>query len=393
MKSPATKRKPKDGVSFKKLPAKHSQRRKGYLWMVESRLNGKRARKFFRHDEAEKRDKHVENINESIDKLAKKDRPVITDHKLLEEASRAAKRLADYGKTISEAADFYLEYLGTEAERDSTPVSTVVKRFLSEKQREGVSTRHYQDLKNRLARFEKEYGETPIASLDRNAISEWTLALELAPQSKVNFRRVLSNLFAYAVKTGIIPVNPVRDAATVKVRRKKAEILTDEEVKKLVESCPDSVLPAIVLMVFCGIRNNEVFRLEWQEIDWEDNTIEISAEKAKRESHARHVSIPNNAAEWLRPLAKTRGPIANFKKFHTFTKALQEARTAAGWKPGKWPDNALRKTFISCHYESFGSIDETAKQAGTSVAVIHRYYRRLIKKAKAEKLWEIIPKE
>jgi len=54
---------------------------------------------------------------------------------------------------------------------------------------------------------------------------------------------------------------------------------------------------------------------------------------------------------------------------------LQDARALAGWDVVTWPANALRKTFISCHYESFGSVDSTAKEAGTSVAMIHAHYR------------------
>ena len=112
----------------------------------------------------------------------------------------------------------------------------------------------------------------------------------------------------------------------------------------------------------------------------------------KREGHARHVTIPENALEWLRPLAKRRGKIANFRDFDEYTRRLQDARALAGWDVGEWPPNALRKTFISCHYESFGSVDRTAKEAGTSVAMIHTHYRKLVKKRDADRLWEIRPK-
>ena len=359
--------------------------------MVEARLGGTRSRKFFKHNEAEERDKHVEELEGKLEKLAKGDRPILNDEKLLEQAARAAKALEPHGKSLADAAAFYLAHLEAEASRDATTVSEMKKRLLDEREREGVSDRHYGDLKSRLARFCGEFGDTPIASLDRNAISKWILALDVAPQTKVNYRRVLSNLFSYAVKTGVIPTNPVRDTANVRVRRKKAIILTPDEVSTLLSHCPDNVLPAVALMVFCGIRNGEVFRLDWSEIDWEDGTIEISAEKAKREGHARHVTIPENARAWLLPHAKTRGAIADFVNLYAFTKALQDTRKAAGWKPGAWPENALRKTFISCHYESFGSIDETAKQAGTSVGIIHRHYRKLIKQKVAERLWKIRP--
>lgn len=359
--------------------------------MVESRLDGKRSRKFFRHNQSELRDSYVAEVSTSIETLAKRDRSIISDEVLLEQAARAMASLSPYGKNLLDATAFYIAHLETEASRDATTVSEISQRFLDEKEREGVSERHLRDLRNRIGRFGQKFGDVPISSLDRTAISEWILGLTVAPQTKVNFRRVLSNLFSHAVRSGIIESNPVRDAAKVKVRRKKTEILSPEEVASLLAHCPSNVLPATVLMVFCGVRNGEVFRLRWQDIDWEDNTVEVSAENAKREGHARHTAIPENAQEWLQPHAKTRGPIAPFESFHVFTKALQDARASAGWSPGEWPENALRKTFISCHYESFGSIDETAKQAGTSVGIIHRHYRKLIKKTVAEKLWDIRP--
>lgn len=381
----------KDSVKVKELPKDHSQRKKGYRWIVESRLGGTRSRKFFRHNESAKRDIFLEDLKDRMDSLAKTDRAILSDRRLLEEAARADRALSPHNKSISDAVAFYLDHLESEAKRDATPVSEIAKKFLDEKEREGVSESHYSDLRIRISRFERTFGETPISAIGRNQINDWILGLAVAPQTKVNFRRVLSNLFAYASRAGIIQTNPVRDTANVRVRRRKTEILAPEEVANLLAHCTEETLPSVLLMVFCGIRVGEVARLEWQEIDWEDSSIEITAEKAKREVHARHVDIPSNAVEWLRPIAKQRGAIVPFKTRHTFTKALQDVRSLAGWQPGEWPKNALRKTFISCHYESFGSIDETAKQAGTSVGIIHRHYRRLIKKKEAKRLWGLHP--
>jgi integrase len=277
------------------------------------------------------------------------------------------------------------------AKHDATPLSAVVKKFLDEKERGGLSQVHLADLKNRIARFEITFGKTPIAGIHRNDIADWLHALPLAPQSKVNFRRVLGNVFSYAVRAGSITVNPVTATSAPKVRRKRAVILTPAEVKQLLNASPADTLPALILMTFCGVRNREMFRLDWSCVDWEDGTLEITAEEGKREGHARHVTIPANALEWLRPLAKKRGQIAAFRDFDEYTRRLQDARAVAGWDVGEWPANALRKTFISCHYETHGSIDSTAKEAGTSVGMIHTHYRKLIKKKEADKLWEILP--
>lgn len=392
MQNTETKRsKASDPVKTRELSKKHSQRKAGYRWIVETRIGGKRSRKFFRHDESEERDKFIADETERIAAVAKSDRALVTDEALLTEAANAHKTLKPYGKSLSEAVAFYVQHLDAMAKHDATPLSAVVKRFLDEKEREGLSQVHLADLKNRIARFELTFGEKPIAGIHRNDIAGWLNELPLAPQSKINFRRVLGNLFAYAVRAGNIAVNPVTATNPPKSRRKRAVILTPEEVEKLLNSSPAETLAPLVLMTFCGIRNREMFRLDWASVDWEDGTLEITADQGKREGHARHVTIPANALEWLRPLAKKRGKIANFRDFDEYTRRLQDARAAAGWDVGAWPANALRKTFISCHYETHGSIDETAKQAGTSVSMIHAHYRKLIKKRDAEKLWNILP--
>lgn len=398
MQPSATKRiKASEPVKCRELSKKHSQRKAGYLWIVETRVGGKRSRKFFRHDESEKRDEFIADESARVSAVAKSDRALATDETLLTEAASAHKALLPYGKTLTDAVSHYVQYLAAMAKHDATPLATVVKRFLDEKEREGLSDVHLADLKNRIARFEITFGESPIASIDRNAIAAWLNDLPLAPQSKINFRRVLGNLFSYAVRAGNITVNPVTATSPPKSRRKRVEIITPEEVEKLLNASPAKTLPALVLMSLCGIRNKEMFRLDWTAVDWEDSTIEVSAEEGKREGHARHVTIPSNALEWLRPHAKKRGFIferGNLSKkleFDEYTRRLQDARTLAGWPVGEWPENALRKTFISCHYETHGSIDETAKQAGTSVAMIHTHYRKLIKKREAEKLWKIRP--
>lgn len=359
--------------------------------MVETRIGGKRSRKFFRHDESEKRDKFMADEHARLAAVAASDRALVTNEALLTEAANAHKTLQPYGKSLVDAVSFYVQHLEAMAKHDATPLATVVKRFLDEKEREGLSDVHLTDLKNRIARFEITFGEKPIAGIHRNDIAAWLNELPLAPQSKINFRRVLGNLFSFAVRAGNIAINPVTATNPPKSRRKRAVILTPEEVEKLLKASPAETLPALVLMTFCGIRNREMFRLDWAAVDWDDGTIEITAEQGKREGHARHVSIPAAALEWLRPHAKKRGKIADFRDFDEYTRRLQDARALAGWEVGKWPENALRKTFISCHYETHGSIDETAKQAGTSVAMVHKHYRKLIKKKEADKLWQILP--
>jgi integrase len=394
MKAAATTRRTKDWVKVKELgPASTHRKKHGFRWLVESRLSGKRSRRYFHTGDADKRDAFAREMESKIDSLSKEARDILTDPKLLEETSRAMKHLASHGASITAAVEHYIKHLEEIAERDSTPVEVVVSDFLGMKEKEGVSPDHYADLRIRLSRFERDFGEKPIAGIKRKEVKAWLMGLPVELQTKVNFRNVLSNLFAHACDKEHIPSNTAAGIKLGKLRRKKIEIITSEEAETLLAHCTEETLPATILMLFCGIRVGEVARLDWRDIDWEDSTIEVDEENAKCAGHGRFVDIPANAIEWLIPLKKLRGAIVPFNKRDGFAKAMREIRALAGWKPGEWPKNALRKTYISCHYGTHESADKTAKQAGTSTTMIHKHYKKPMKKSKAERLWGILPNQ
>ena len=151
------------------------------------------------------------------------------------------------------------------------------------------------------------------------------------------------------------------------------------------------LLPAVVLVVFGGVRNSEVCRLDWMDINLRKSTCEITADKAKCAVHARISGLPENAIAWLRPLAKHRGPIAPFASEDMFNAALKELRKDAGWRAGNWPRNALRATCISAHVASYQNVGATALWAGTSEAVIHRNYREVLAKDDGDAHFDVFP--
>lgn len=212
-----------DSVKWSEIPKNHKSREVGgYRWKVEARLNGKRMRRFFQHDESEKRDLCIKKFESLIEQQAKDDREILADSELLRKAASSQKKLESYGKTLTEAVDFYLEHLKASEQRDTTPIEKVIANFLEEKRREEVSELHLTDLRQRLARFSKSFPKRAIVSFTRNEISEWILSLSVGPQAKINQRRILHNLFQFVDDGELITSNPVSTAAKgIKVRRKK----------------------------------------------------------------------------------------------------------------------------------------------------------------------------
>src|SRR4029450_5403864 len=92
-------------------------------------------------------------------------------------------------------------------------------------------------------------------------------------------------------------------------------ILSVNEAARLLEAAaaPD-VLPYIAIGLFAGLRTAELERLDWSEIDFESDLIEVTAAKSKT-AQRRFVTLQPNLREWLLPYRKLKGYVAPQENF------------------------------------------------------------------------------
>src|SRR5207247_8917455 len=115
-------------------------------------------------------------------------------------------------------------------------------------------------------------------------------------------------LFSYAASRRMIDANPVLHTAKPKLLDNPPEIFTVDELRSLLESAqsiaPD-VVPMLAIRTFAGLREAEIERLDWNEVDLARGHIEVTAAKAKS-ARRRTVPILPNLAAWLRRYAGTK---------------------------------------------------------------------------------------
>ena len=387
MKRKALKRRDRSGVvKFTEINKGTNERKRGYVWVVRY---GNRQRKFFRHNEAKKRDQFVDKQNEARLLLAEKDRGIVSDAETMEAAARGKELLKPFKKKIGDAVEFYLAHLEALEGLNSTTVSEVRRDFLDCLEQNGTSADHYNTLKLRTARFEKSFGDVAISSITTDMVLKWINGLDgLENLTKNHFRSALLNMFNFAADVmAVIETNPVEKVKKWKVAKKENILLTNDETMGILENAPVELLPAFVLMAFCGVRVAEVRRLKWSDIIWSKKSVRIAATSAKN-SRGRHVDIPDNAIEWLTQFKDESGLISKFQTKTTFDKVARKVREAAGVTKYR---NGFRKTFISCHYEKYEDINNTAKQAGNSVKVIETHYKQLVTNEDAVAYFNIRP--
>jgi integrase len=97
--------------------------------------------------------------------------------------------------------------------------------------------------------------------------------------------------------------NPAAEIQKAKEIDAPPGILTVQQTARLLEAASPELLPYVAIAAFAGLRRAELERLDWSNIHFDDNLIEVTAQKSKT-ARRRFVKIQPNLREWLLPLRK-----------------------------------------------------------------------------------------
>jgi integrase len=299
----------------------------------------------------------------------------------------ARKKLAEYGETINDAVKFRVDHLDR-VRRHGITVAQLTNEVIEAKRRDGRSRVYLRDLRYRLARFVQDFKDRSIAGITVDELDDWLRALPYSPQSRTNYRRIIGLLFGYAEGRGIIDRNPIPRTAKPKLIDKAPEIFKVDELRALLEAAtraaPD-VVPMLAIGAFAGLREAEIQRLDWHEIDLARGHIEVKAAKAKS-ARRRIVPIQPNLAGWLRPYAGRSGQVVPAGARRKLDRVREEAGLA------RWPQNGLRHSFASYRLAAIHDAPRVSAELGhTSPQMLYSTYRELVLPEEADRYWKIGP--
>lgn len=346
---------------------------------VRRKVGGKWTRKFFRSERDAKTHVELSRIklhNEGIEGLA-----LSTESRVM--AQHATKRLAEYGKTIIDAVDYYIQHLRTE--RGSIPVRQAVVELLANRKAAGLSKLYCGDLRFRLGRFSKSFGDRSVASVTTREVVEWLESLGVAAITRNTFRRDVRTLFSFCIEHGYCSENPAASKATLakEQNNKDVEVLTVEQTRTLLARSSADMVAYWSIGLFAGLRPSEIRKLQWSDVDLDDALITVRASKTGRK---RFVKIQPNLSAWLTPHRRDEGKVVapvNFRR------SYPADRAAAGLTD--WPTNCMRHSFGSYHVAQFNDIPALAVQMGNSPEIIERHYRKAVRPREAHRYWALTP--
>ena len=290
--------------------------------------------------------------------------------------------------SLPDAIGFFIDHV--RLQNSSMPCDELAEKLIARKQVENKSKRHIDDLVSRLRRFTTRYGDWLACDVSTDIIDEFLEELEVSAQTKLNYRNKINQLFRYAVQLKACKENPVENSMKPDVKGCDVGILTPDQIAGLLAAANDTVLPGMAIAFFAGLRESEIQRLDWKDVDLDERRINVLAKNAKS-AQRRSVLISENLRSWLITSAQADGKVIGAIPWR-WRSGKEEARRLSGIV--EWPPNAARHSYASYHLEAFGDAGKTALQLGhTNQRVVFQHYRALVKPKDAETYWSIMPEE
>lgn len=215
------------------------------------------------------------------------------------------------------------------------------------------SKRTLQDIRqtmNALIRFEPELAQRPICELSSaDCLRVLQGAYGHSTARFIKARANLSGVFTVAYQHGWCGENPVKRIATPSLYERQIEPLKLAEVSRLLRQAnrPEhrDCLPAVGLMLYAGVRPDELQRLAWEDVDWEEGVLYMRARHCKT-GGGRHVPLVKPLLQFLKK-GRGRGPICP----KNWNRKWKQLRQLAGFD--RWVPDVLRHSYASYHAKMY----------------------------------------
>ncbi len=238
-----------------------------------------------------------------------------------------------------------------QAGKNAETMAEMCAKFLTEHvkiKRKGRTADEYERLVDKI--ILPALGNKKVKDVMRQDIAKLHHKLQPTPYQANRVLAVLSKLFNLAEAWGIRPdgTNPCRHVEKFE-EQKRERMLSAEELAAFGETLAaydGSVyaIAAIKLLIFTGARLNEVLRLRWEDVDFENGDVRLLDHKTSRKTGSKTLHLPPPALAVLTEVPRIDGnpyvivggkPEACLVNLEKPWRAVREAATVKLWRHSK----------------------------------------------------------
>ncbi len=267
-------------------------------------------------------------------------------------------------------------------------VLDLIEEYINECRAAQTDPAYHRNLRLILTLFGRSTNGVMLPDISTEQIDAWLQGVKWQMTTRKAARQRLITFSRWAKKRGYLGMEnrAFEVALDYNVLPKEAEIFTPEEMRRVLAAAGSSpILPLIAIGAFSGMRHTEIVRLDWSEVLWDRNLIEVKGYKSKTRAR-RLVPLLDNLRAWIEPFAQKSGPVVVHGHPSAATGRVAEKAGVA------WKKNALRHSFCSYRLAMTDDGAKTALESGHSQHVLFRHYRALVSRETAEEWFSIYPK-
>ena len=161
-----------------------------------------------------------------------------------------------------------------------TTVGEWLDRWLHDVARPNVAAKTYKRYEEIVRLHLKPHlGSIPLHRLRPAHVQRLYAALQEAekhPRTILHVHRVLHTALEHAVKLEVVGRNVCDAVSPPKVRPPEVQVITEEELAKILRAAEGTRLYVPVLLAaLCGLRRGEVLALRWSDVDFERGILQV----------------------------------------------------------------------------------------------------------------------
>jgi len=198
---------------------------------------------------------------------------------------------------------------------------------------------------NHLNRFFKDFKLDEINPASVRKYMTERLSQGMAPASINREISLLKSILFRAEYDGIIQSNPIRGRRVKRLEENNSRekiilsmSIDDDKLRRLIEAAPDYFRPILSLAIITGMRQGEILKLRWKDIDFRLGMIRIPAENSKSKKE-RFIPIDGNLVAMLDSIER-RGEFVftnpgTSERLKNITKVFRSTLKKAGFTAGR----------------------------------------------------------
>ena len=268
----------------------------------------------------------------------------------------------------------------------------VVKETVEAK-RDGTRREGYvRGLGDYLKAFALGRESVPIDTIGVAEIEKWFSMRKEIPVTRASNLGRLASMFSLALRREYITKNPCDAVEKVKVDHSAPRILTVKQAKRVLFYCwrrDQALLPWAVLVMLCGVRQEEYEQMAWGNVQIDRGRITVT-EEIGNTRRQRIIDLPTDvhpmAHAWLKLCQAGKAnellPSTNLRRKRTRMARLLRI---------EWHQDILRHTCGSHLMALKKDPGKVTPVMGNSTRILLDHYRKLVHPEEAEQFYAILP--